>query len=178
MKTTRLLTALLMMAMPLANTWVAAMDYTVDFSRMDDLEIMRPLVEGCEDFDAMELYRDRMKSSENLEEMRRTLSATGFGMFIDCPDGVTGQGITPVKKSAPPTKPEYSVDFTRVKDFESLRPLVKGCADFGALEHFRDRLESAANLNDMRRSLQEVGFGVFADCPEGISGLGITPTQE
>ncbi len=178
MKTTRLLTTLLLMATPLASTSVGVTDYTVDFSRIDDLETIRPLVESCDDFDAMELYRDRMESSKNLEEMRRTLSAIGFGMFIGCPDGISGQGIAPVEKSAQPDKPEYSVDFTRVEDFETLRPLVKGCADFGALEHFRDRLESAANLNDMRKSLREVGFGLFADCPAGISGLGITPTKE
>jgi hypothetical protein len=178
MKRTRLLTTMLMMAMPLASGLAVATDYTVDFSRMNDLEAIRPLVEGCEDFDAMELYRDRMTSSKNLEDMRRTLSAIGLGMFIRCPDGITGPGITPVKQPGQPDKPEYSVDFTRVEDFEVLRPLVKGCADFGALEHFRDRLESVANLNDMRQSLKEVGFGVFAECPPGISGMGITAAKQ
>ena len=177
MKRTGLLTSALMMAMPLASDSVVATDYTVDFSRMDNLEIIRPLVESCEDFDAMELYRDRMTASQNLEEMRRTLSAIGLGMFIGCPEGISAPGIAAVKKPGRPDKPEYSVDFTRVEDFESLRPLVKGCADYGALEHFRERLEAAADLNAMRESLQEVGFGVFADCPEGISGPGITAAK-
>ncbi len=174
MKNTRWYTTTLIMAILLASDVAVATDYTVDFSRMDNLEIIRPLVESCKDFDAMELYRDRMQSSKNLEEMRRTLSAIGLGMFIQCPDGITGPGIAPVKKFTQPDKPEYSVDFTRIEDFEILRPLVKGCADFGALEHFRGRLESVANLNDMRQSLKEVGFGVFAECPPGISGQGIT----
>ena len=69
------------------------------------------------------------------------------------------------------------MDFTRIKDFESLRPLVKGCADFGGLEEFRDRLESAANLNDMAATLEDIGFGVFDGCPAGIAGDGITPLK-
>ena len=50
---------LLMIALPLLCGPAVATDYTVDFSRVDDLESIRPLVEGCTDFDAMELYRDK-----------------------------------------------------------------------------------------------------------------------
>jgi hypothetical protein len=163
-----------MIAMLFLTRLAVATDYTVDFSRMDNLETIRPLVEGCEDFDAMELYRDRMTSTKDLETMRRTLSAIGLGMFIRCPDGISGQGITPVKKVTSTEPPDYSVDFTLVEDFETIRPLVKGCAEFGALENFRNRLEKTANLNDMRDTLVGIGFGMFDKCPDGISGQGIS----
>ena len=64
-----------MIALPLLSSAAVATDYTVDFSRVDNLESIRPLVKGCADFDAMELYRSKMESIANLEDMRPTLSA-------------------------------------------------------------------------------------------------------
>jgi hypothetical protein len=93
MKTTQLL--LVAMSM-IANICFAA-DYIVDFTRIDDFESMRPLVERCDDFGAMELYKDKMKSSQNLEEMRGLFVEIGFGMFNECPDAITGSGISLVK---------------------------------------------------------------------------------
>ncbi len=167
----------LMIGLALLSSTAVATDYTVDFSRVEDLESIRPLVKGCADFDAMELYRSKMESIANLEDMRSTLSAIGLGMFNNCPDGISGTGISAIKKSAAAAAPGYSVDFTRVQDFESLRPLVSGCADFGGLEHFRPRLESARNLNDMAKTLKGLGYGMFDECPAGISGAGITPVE-
>jgi len=169
--------AILALAAAAAGGSAGAVDYTADFSRMDNLETIRPLVEGCEDFDAMELYRDRMTSSKNLEDMRRSLTAIGLGMFLRCPEGIRGQGIEAVKEQVQPQHPEYSVDFTRVEDFENLRPLVEGCTDFGGLAQLRDTLAATADLNDMRESLVDIGFGVFVDCPAGVTGPGITPSE-
>jgi hypothetical protein len=166
-----------MLALPLLNSAAVATDYTVDFSRVDNLESIRPLVEGCADFDAMELYRSKMESIANLEDMRPTLAAIGLGMFNGCPDGISGDGIAAIKAQTAAAAPGYSVDFTRVEDFETLRPLVSGCADFGALEHFRPRLEAAKNLNDMASTLQGLGYGMFDECPAGISGAGISPVE-
>jgi len=165
----------LLVGLPLLSSTALATDYTVDFSRVEDLEAIRPLVEGCVDFDAMELYRSRMESIANLEDMRSTLSAIGLGMFNDCPEGISGTGISAIKTPAAATAPGYSVDFTRVKDFETLRPLVAGCTDFGGLEHFRPRLEASSNLNDMSKTLKGLGYGMFDDCPAGVSGPGISP---
>jgi len=79
-----------------------ALDYLVDFTRIDDLESVRPLVERCSDFGALEFYRDRLESAENLESMRETLIRNGMGMFNDCPGGINGAGIAPVEQ------PEHS----------------------------------------------------------------------
>ncbi len=166
-----------MLALPLLSSAALATDYTVDFSRVENLESIRPLVTGCADFDAMELYRSKMESIANLEEMRATLTAIGLGMFNGCPDGISGDGIAAIKTQTAAAAPGYSVDFTRVEDFESLRPLVSGCTDFGGLEHFRPRLEAAENLNDMAATLQGLGYGMFDECPAGISGAGISPVE-
>ena len=79
-----------------------ALDYLVDFTRIDDLESVRPLVEGCRDYGALEFYRDRLESTENLESMRPALIRNGMGMFNDCPGGIAGAGIAPVEE------PEHS----------------------------------------------------------------------
>jgi len=168
---------LLAIALPFLSSTAVATDYTVDFSRVENLESIRPLVEGCADFDAMELYRSKMEAIANLEEMRPTLAAIGLGMFNECPEGISGAGIAAIKTHAAAAAPGYSVDFTRVEDFESLRPLVSGCADFGGLEHFRPRLEAAENLNDMAKTLKGLGYGMFDECPAGISGVGISPVE-
>jgi hypothetical protein len=68
---------------------------------------------------------------------------------------------------------DYIVDFTRMTDYESLRPVIERCRDFGAMEFYRDRMQAAANLNDMREVFERTGLGMFNDCPEGISGDGI-----
>ena len=154
-----------------------ATDYTVDFSRIDNLESIRPLVQHCGDFDALEIYRSKMEHTANLEEMRKTLSSVGFALFNKCPENITGPGIAAVKQPEASPTMDYAVDFTRVKNFEALRPLIEECRDFGALESFRNRLQSTASLDDMRKTLINVGFGMFEDCPRGISGPGITPSQ-
>lgn len=167
----------LLLALPLVSSVAIATDYTVDFSRIDNLESIRPLVQHCGDFDALEIYRGKMENSTNLEELRDTLSGVGFALFNKCPDNISGPGITPVKPPEASLTVDYSVDFTRVKNFDSLRPLIEQCRDFGGLEAFRDRLQSTARLEDMRKTLVNVGFGMFEDCPKGISGPGITPSQ-
>jgi hypothetical protein len=167
----------LMLALPFFSGPAIAMDYTVDFSRIDNLESIRPLVLYCGDFDALEIYRSKMESSTNLEELRSTLSSVGFTLFNACPDNITGPGISPVRQPEASPTMDYSVDFTRVKDFKALRPLIDQCRDFGGLEAFRNRLQSTADLEDMRKTLVSVGFGMFEDCPKGISGPGITPSQ-
>lgn len=88
---------LLLVAMSLTDKIALAADYIVDFTRIQDFESMRSLVDSCGDFGAMELYKDKMKSSENLEDMRGLFVEIGFGMFNECPDGITGSGISPVK---------------------------------------------------------------------------------
>jgi hypothetical protein len=90
-------TLLLLVAMSLIGKVSFAADYIVDFTRVQDFESMRSLVESCGDFGAMELYKDKMKSSENLEDMRGLFVEIGFGMFNECPDGITGSGISLVK---------------------------------------------------------------------------------
>jgi len=88
---------LLLVAMSLTGKISFAADYIVDFTRIQDFESMRSLVEKCGDFGAMELYKDKMKSSENLEDMRGLFVEIGFGMFNECPGGITGSGISLVK---------------------------------------------------------------------------------
>ena len=90
-------TLLLLIAMSSTGKVSFAADYIVDFTRIQDFESMRSLVENCGDFGAMELYKDKMKSSENLEDMRGLFVEIGFGMFNECPDGITGSGISPAK---------------------------------------------------------------------------------
>ena len=167
----------LLLALPLFSGPAIAMDYSVDFSRIDNLESIRPLVQQCGDFDALEIYRSKMESSTNLEELRSTLSSVGFALFNKCPDNITGPGIAPVKQPEASLTMDYSVDFTRVKNFEVLRPLIEECRDFGGLESFRSRLQSTDSLDNMRKTLINVGFGMFEDCPQGISGPGITPSR-
>lgn len=167
----------LLLTLPLFSGPAIGVDYSVDFSRIDNLESIRPLVQQCGDFDALEIYRSKMESSTNLEELRSTLSSVGFALFNKCPDNITGPGIAPVKQPEASLTMDYSVDFTRVKNFEVLRPLIEECRDFGGLEAFRDRLQTTPSLDDMRKTLTSVGFGMFEDCPRGISGPGITPSQ-
>ena len=164
-------------ALPLVSGPAIATDYTVDFSRIDNLESIRPLVQHCADFDALEIYRKKMETSTNLEELRSTLSSVGFALFNKCPDNISGPGIAPVKQPEASLTMDYSVDFTRVKNFEVLRPLIEECRDFGGLESFRSRLQSTDSLDSMRKTLINVGFGMFEDCPQGISGPGITPSR-
>jgi hypothetical protein len=167
----------LLLTLPLFSGPAIAMDYSVDFSRIDNLESIRPLVQQCGDFDALEIYRSKMESSTNLEELRSTLSSVGFALFNKCPDNITGPGISPVRQPEASLTMDYSVDFTRVKNFEVLRPLIEECRDFGGLESFRSRLQSTDSLDTMRKTLINVGFGMFEDCPPGISGPGITPSR-
>lgn len=172
-KNRRPLLALLLLTTPAVH----AIDYTVDFSQMDNLESLRPLVEGCEDFDSLELYRDKMTTTGDLETLRTSLAAIGLGMFLRCPDDISGPGISAVKQAGY-TPPDYTVDFTRVEDFETLRPLVQDCSEFGGLENIRGRLENAADLNELRATLVTFGFGMFDECPDGIAGKGITHTAQ
>lgn len=72
---------------------------------------------------------------------------------------------------------DYHVDFTRMQDYEKLRPLIKQCRDYDALELYRDKLNTVANLNDMRRVFEDAGFGLFNDCPAGLHGEGIEPIK-
>ncbi len=160
-----------------ASAAAGATDYMVDFSRMDDLESLRPLVKGCKDFDAMEIYRDRLETAANLESLRATLAPMGLGQFNGCPDGIQGAGIAAIKQGVAAAPPAYSVDFSRVRDFESLRPLIRGCADFEGLEGLKDRLRASKNLNDMSATLKEVGFANFNECPAGVAGAGIAPIK-
>lgn len=74
-----------------------AIDYHVDFTRMQDYEQLRPIVEACRDYDSLELYRDKMHTVANLNEMRQVFENSGFGQFIDCPEGITGVGIEPLE---------------------------------------------------------------------------------
>lgn len=74
-----------------------AVDYHVDFTRMQDYEKLRPLVEGCRDYDALELYRDKMHTLANLNDMAYVFENSGFALFNDCPEGIAGEGIEPVK---------------------------------------------------------------------------------
>lgn len=74
----------LLFVLPLASTAALAMDYTVDFSRIDNLESIRPLVQQCGDFDALEIYRSKMENSTNLEALRSTLSSVDFVLFNKC----------------------------------------------------------------------------------------------
>ena len=90
-------TLLLLVAISLHGKVAFAADYVVDFTRIQDFESMRPLVERCSDFGAMELYKDKMRSAENLEDMRGLFVEIGFGMFNECPDDITGAGISLVK---------------------------------------------------------------------------------
>ena len=154
-----------------------ATDYTVDFTRVEDFETLRPLVAQCKDFGALEHYRDQLESSRNLAEMRASLTDMGFGSFFKCPDDISGPGIKADVVSKPPATLSYTVDFTRVDNFESIRPLIEGCDDFDALEHYRDRLESSKDLEAMRKTLRAIGFGMFNDCPGGISGQGISSVK-
>ena len=166
-----------LLALSLVSSLAMATDYTVDFSRIDNLESIRPLVQQCGDYDALEIYRTKMENSTNLEELRSTFAGVGFALFNACPDNISGPGIAAVKPPEVSVTMDYSVDFTRVKNFETLRPLIDQCRDFGGLGAFRDKLQAAASMEDMRKTLTNVGFGMFEDCPRGVAGPGITPSQ-
>jgi len=160
-----------------ACTSAAATDYMVDFSRMTDLNLMRPLVTGCKDFDAMEIYRDKLEKTADLETLRALLAPMGLGQFNACPDGIAGIGIAAAKQDVTAAPPAYSVDFSRVTDFETLRPLFEGCKDFEGLEWLKDALQSSKNLNALGARLKQVGFANFNQCPAGITGVGIAPIK-
>lgn len=68
---------------------------------------------------------------------------------------------------------EYFIDFGLVLDLEELRPLVDLCADFGALERHRTRLERTSDLESLRDLLERVGVARFEDCPriKGLDGV-------
>jgi hypothetical protein len=87
----------LLVILLLTPSLLHAADYIVDFTRVKDFESMRPLITGCNDYSAMELYRDRMQTTKNLEDMRTTFIQSGLGMFNKCPDDISGPGIAPVK---------------------------------------------------------------------------------
>jgi hypothetical protein len=91
------ITRTLFVSLLLTSSLLHAADYIVDFTRVENFESMRPLVTGCNDYSAMELYRDSMQSSKNLEDMRETFIRTGLGMFNECPDDISGPGIALVK---------------------------------------------------------------------------------
>jgi len=74
-----------------------AVDYHVDFTRMQDYEQLRPIIDGCRDYDSLELYRDKMHTIADLNDMRYVFENSGFGQFIDCPEGITGEGIEPLE---------------------------------------------------------------------------------
>ncbi len=91
------ITYIILITLLLKASLLHAADYIVDFTRVEDFESLRPLVTGCDDYSAMELYRDRMENSNNLEDMRKTFIQTGFAMFNDCPDDISGPGIALVE---------------------------------------------------------------------------------
>ncbi len=93
MKTIRLLPAATLI---LCKTAFAT-DYIVDFTRVSDFETMRPLITGCKDLSAMELYRDRLEKTTNLEDMRNVFIRSGLGMFNECPADISGPGIALVE---------------------------------------------------------------------------------
>ena len=92
-----IITRTLLVILPFTSGLLHAANYIVDFTRVENFESMRPLVTGCNDYSAMELYRDRMQTTKNLEDMRETFIQTGLGMFNECPDDISGPGIAPVK---------------------------------------------------------------------------------
>lgn len=88
----------LLIALLISTGTSLAKDYMVDFTRVEDFETIRPLVEGCQDYSAMEFYRDRMEAAENLEQMREVFVRTGYSLFNECPAGIEGPGIAAVEK--------------------------------------------------------------------------------
>ena len=68
---------------------------------MRDYEKLRPLIERCKDYDSLELYRDKMHTIANLNDMAYVFENSGFGLFNDCPAGITGEGIEILKEPRP-----------------------------------------------------------------------------
>ena len=91
------ITHTLLVILLLTSSLLHAADYIVDFTRVENFESLRPLVTGCNDYSAMELYRDRMQTTKDLEDMRETFVRTGLGMFNECPDDISGPGIARVE---------------------------------------------------------------------------------
>ena len=83
------ITHTLLVILLLTSSLLHAADYIVDFTRVENFESLRPLVTGCNDYSAMELYRDRMQTTKDLEDMRETFVRTGLGMFNECPDDIS-----------------------------------------------------------------------------------------
>ena len=75
---------------------VLAADYIVDFGVIADLEDLRPLVDLCTDFGALERYRGIVESASNLETLRDLLENLGSTKFSGCPENVAETGITQV----------------------------------------------------------------------------------
>ena len=81
----------LLLALPFASGLAMATDYTVDFSRIDNLESIRPLVQQCGDFDALVT-----------EVARRAIQALGddgepsdFQIVYSASDGASVNGKLP-----------------------------------------------------------------------------------
>jgi hypothetical protein len=89
--------ALLLAAAACTAETAMAIDYHVDFTRMQDYQQLRPLIDQCRDYDSLELYRDRMHKIANLNDMAYVFENSGYGLFNDCPKGIVGPGIEPVK---------------------------------------------------------------------------------
>lgn len=73
---------------------------------------------------------------------------------------------------------DYIINFGVITDFEVLRPLVDLCTDFGALERYRNLLESASDLESLRELLENFGIRRFSGCPKNVAGSGITQVPE
>ncbi len=77
---------------------VSACKYVLDFGLMTDFEDMRPLVDLCTDFGALERYRGTLESAGDLESLREALEGLAVGRFSGCPDDVTGTGIQQIRE--------------------------------------------------------------------------------
>ena len=75
---------------------VLAADYIINFGTITDFEVLRPLVDRCTDFGALERYRSLLESAGDLESLRELLESFGLRRFSGCPKNVAGTGITQV----------------------------------------------------------------------------------
>ncbi|MBW2942163.1 hypothetical protein [Zhongshania aquimaris] len=87
----KMATSLMLTALFSHSVW--AVDYTVDYDVVTDLEKIRPLIEQCSDVTVLTPYRGMLSGVEDLESLRGMLERIDLGRFNGCPDGVIANGI-------------------------------------------------------------------------------------
>ena len=61
-----------------------AVDYEVDVRVVVNLEVLRPVIQGCSNLGLLEPLRFRLTSATDLEQLRSTIESRGVAEFSGC----------------------------------------------------------------------------------------------